>query len=97
MRKEDFDNLVRSVEQAGKIKKGKLKPGRVFRYDPLDIKGIRKKLNLSQSRFALLIGVSVNTLQNWEQGRRHPSGPAKALLKVATCNPRFVIEALQGK
>ncbi len=96
MKKEDFDILLESIKQAGEIKRGKLKPGRVFQYDPMDIKSLRKKLHLSQSQFALLIGVSVNTLQNWEQGRREPRGPAKALLRVASKHPEAVLEALQS-
>jgi putative transcriptional regulator len=51
-------------------------------------------MNVSQSEFAMMIGVSVRTLQNWEQGRRKPEGPAKALLHVASKNPKAVIEAL---
>ena len=78
MKKKDFDKLVVSVKQAGKIKRGKLKPSRVFRFKPADIKAIREKLGVSQSEFALMIGVSVSTLQNWEQGRRQPDGPARA-------------------
>ena len=96
MKKKDFDKLVASVKQAGKIKRGKLKPSRVFRFKPADIKAIREKLSVSQSEFALMIGVSVSTLQNWEQGRRQPDGPARALLKVAAENPEAVAEALSA-
>ena len=94
MNEKDFDNLVASVKEAGKIKRGEMKPSRVKEFSPADIKAIRKKLNKSQSEFALMIGVSVSTLQNWEQGRRQPEGPARALLKVATENPEAVAEAL---
>lgn len=96
MKKKDFDKFVASVKQAGKIKRGKLKPSRVFRFKPADIKAIREKLGVSQSEFALMIGVSVSTLQNWEQGRRQPDGPARALLKVAAENPEAVAEALSA-
>ena len=61
---------------------------------PADIKSIRLKLGKSQSEFALMIGVSLATLQNWEQGRRIPEGPARALLKVAADNPKAVADAL---
>ena len=54
------------------------------------------KLHASQVTFAHMIGVSVDTLQNWEQGRRKPEGPALALLKVAEANPETVIEALHA-
>jgi len=96
VKKKDFDKLVASVKQAGKIKRGKLKPSRVFKFKPADIKAIREKLGVSQSEFALMIGVSVSTLQNWEQGRRQPDGPARALLKVAAENPEAVAEALSA-
>lgn len=94
MRERDFQNLVRSVRQAGQIRRGRLKPARVFTFRPADIKSIRLKLGKSQSELALMIGVSLATLQNWEQGRRLPEGPARALLKVAADNPKAVAEAL---
>ena len=94
MRKKDFDKLAASVKQARKIKRGKLKPSRLFVFKPADIKAIRERLGKSQSQFALMIGVSISTLQNWEQGRRQPEGPARALLKVAAENPEAVVEAL---
>ena len=96
MKKRDFEKLVASVKQAGKIKRGKMKPSRVSRFKPADIKAIREKLGVSQSEFALMIGVSVSTLQNWEQGRRQPDGPARALLKIAAENPEAVAEALSA-
>ena len=96
MKKRDFDKLVSSVRQAGQIKRRKLKPSRVFRFKPADIKAVRERLGVSQSKFALMIGVSVSTLQNWEQGRRRPEGPARALLKVAAENPEAVAEALSA-
>jgi putative transcriptional regulator len=73
-----------------------MKPSRVYTFKPTEIKSIRSKLGKSQSEFALMIGVSVATLQNWEQGRRTPEGPAKALLKVAAQNPEAVAEALSA-
>ena len=94
MRRDEFDQLAESVRQAGKIRRGELKPTRVFKYQPTDIKAIRLKLGKSQSEFALMIGVSISTLQNWEQGRRSPGGPAQALLKVAEHDPEAVAEAL---
>ena len=94
MKNDDFNNLVNSIKQAGRIKKGQLKPSRTFEFSPLDVKAIRNKLDKSQSEFALMIGVSVSTLQNWEQGRRKPDGPARALLKVASENPEAVSKAL---
>lgn len=94
MNKKEFEKLVASVKQAGKIKRGEIKASRVVDLKPMDIRKVRKKLNLSQSEFALMIGVSLSTLQNWEQGRRRPEGPAQALLRVAASNPKAVIDAL---
>ncbi len=89
-----FNRLSQSIKQAGKIKRGKMKPARTRTFQPADVRAIRSKLGKSQNEFALLIGVNVATLQNWEQGRRRPEGPAQALLKIAARNPSAVAEAL---
>lgn len=94
MKQKDFDRLVASVKQAGGIRRQQLKPGRVTEFRPEDVRAIRGKLEKSQEEFALMIGVSVATLQNWEQGRRRPEGPARALLRVAAKNPQAVAKAL---
>jgi putative transcriptional regulator len=65
-------------------------PGRIVTSPP--ISEIRERMDLSQSEFANLLGVSVRTLQEWEQGRRMPSGPARALLKIAHKNPKALLE-----
>ena len=96
MNKKNFEKLVKSVKQAGRIKRGELRPSRTFRFEAEDVKSIRARLGKSQSEFALMIGVSVSTLQNWEQGRRQPDGPARALLRVAAKNPEAVAEALSA-
>ena len=59
---------------------------------PRDVPTFRQRTGLSQSAFAALLGVSVRTLQDWEQGRRHPTGPALALLRVADRHPRALVE-----
>jgi putative transcriptional regulator len=96
MNEQDFANLVEGIKQAGEIRRGVREPGRVIEFSPLDIKEIRQKLDKSQREFAMMIGVSVGTLQNWEQGRRRPVGPARALLKVAAEHPEAVREALEA-
>ena len=96
MNKRDFNNLVQSVKEMKLILKGKLKPARVTKFDPISIKSIRQKLHQSQSEFAFMIGVSSSTLKNWEQGTREPEGPAKALLTVAQNNPKAVYQALHA-
>ncbi len=54
-------------------------------------KEIREKLNLSQDEFSILLGVRVRTLQDWEQGRRKPSGPARSLLRIAKKHPEVFL------
>lgn len=97
MKKELFNELLESLTQVKEIRSGKKKPSRFFVYDPMDIKRIRTRLHASQSQFAMMIGVSRATLQNWEQGRRRPDGPAQALLRVADKRPDAVLEALQAR
>ena len=94
MRKSAFEELKESVRQAGQIKRSERRASRRTIYKPADIRGIRERLGLSQSRFAMLIGISVSTLQNWEQGRRVPDGPAQMLLRVADRHPDALLDAL---
>jgi putative transcriptional regulator len=94
MKKNDFNKLIESIKQAGQIKHGHRTPSRVFQYRVPSIRLIRAKLHVTQTDFALMLGVSARTLQNWEQGRREPDGPAKALLTIADKNPKAVLEAL---
>ena len=94
MKKALFEELLESVREAGRIRRGQAKPARVFYFTPTDVKAIRARLGKSQSQFALMIGVSLATLQNWESGRAKPEGPAQVLLKVIEQNPRSVIRAL---
>ena len=94
MKDSDFSKLTKSIVQAGKIRGGTMRPSRSMTFNSADVRKVRKKLGKSQSEFALMIGVSVATLQNWEQGRRKPEGPAQALLKIASVDPEAVVEAL---
>ena len=96
MKEEHFSKLVASIKEAGEIKAGLKKPSRKYEIKPPEIKMVREKLRVSQKEFAMMIGVSTRTLQNWEQGRRKPVGPAKALLKIAAKNPKAVLEALHS-
>lgn len=64
---------------------------------PEQVKAIRYRLNQSQAEFALMIGVSLATLQGWEDGRHRPDGPAVALLRVAARNPKIVAKTLVGR
>jgi putative transcriptional regulator len=77
------------LEGIREIKRGEV--GRVTTFPP--VAETRARVGLSQSEFARLLGVSVRTLQEWEQGRRSPSGPARMLLTIAHKNPRALLEA----
>ncbi len=61
---------------------------------PDEVKAIRYKLKQTQAGFALMMGVSVTTLQAWEEGRHRPEGPAEALLRVAAKSPKTVVKIL---
>lgn len=76
------EELSQSSREAGRIGRAEAKPSRVFAYDAIDIRKLGKSLDVSQADFAHMIGGSKGTLQNREQGRRHPRGPARALLRV---------------
>lgn len=91
-----FAELLESVKEMDAIHKGKKKPSRVFEFPEPEVKTIREKTGLSQTQFARLIGVSKRTLENWEQGRRHPTGPAKALLKILDVDPQGAVRALHN-
>jgi putative transcriptional regulator len=94
MKKELFDELLESVKEAAAIERGARAPSRKFEIrNGSDVSRVRAKLHLSQTKFASLMGISEDTLQNWEQGRRKPSGPAKVLLRVAATHPAALLEA----
>jgi len=98
MDKQLFDDLVQSLHQAIAISRGEMPPSRVFVVEPdaPDARTAREKTGLSQRDFARLLRVSPKTLQNWEQRRRTPSGPAAALLTLAARAPKVVLETLHA-
>jgi putative transcriptional regulator len=92
MRQDLFDELIESVAQMKGIQAGRRRPSRVTRAADLlgqdvDVAALRARFRLSQAKFAALLGINKDTLQNWEQGRRTPQGPAKVLLRVAAAYP----------
>lgn len=89
-----FERLTASMTQMNEIAEGSRQPSRTFHIDAMKIKEIRQASGLSQAKFAALISVNVDTLRNWEQGRRSPTGPAKALLRAIANDPLHVISAL---
>jgi putative transcriptional regulator len=82
-----FEELVASVQEGADILRGKTSPSRTFHVKTPDVQRIRARYNLSQNKFAELLGISPSTLRNWEQGRRTPVGPARVLLQIADNNP----------
>ncbi len=100
MRKELFDELVDSVKEGMAILRGEMEPSRVFvveKKDKPDVKSIRSKFGISQAEFAAMMGISVRTLENSEQGHRTPKGPARVLLKVAEAHPEVVWDVVRPK
>ena len=95
MKEELFEELVASVREGGAILQGKARPTRAFVLEGPNIKQIRVRYGLSQGQFAVLLGISVATLRNWEQGRRTPEGPARVLLQVAATHPDALWDAVR--
>lgn len=97
MRRDLFDQLLESVKEMKEVQAGRRKPARVTRSEDLlktgtpDVAALRASFRLSQAKFAALLGISVNTLQNWEQRRRQPEGPARVLLRVAAAHPEALL------
>lgn len=89
-----FGELLESVREGGAILRGERQASRSFVAEASGVRAIRERTSLSQSEFATLIGVSVKTLQNWEQDRRRPTGPAAALLQIISHEPLLAIRAI---
>ena len=94
MRKELFDQWLASVKQTAATGRNGAKSSRVLVLNKKNkVARVRARLGLSPSRFAALLGISVETLRHWEEGRRQPTGAARVLLKVAARHPRIVLKA----
>jgi putative transcriptional regulator len=86
-----FDDLVASIKEAGAIKKrNEIKASRVTELELPDIKEVREKTGLTQAEFAARLHISARTLQNWEQGRRYPTGPAATLIRILDAHPSLI-------
>jgi len=96
MKEQLFSELMESVRQGGKILKVKMLPSREYDFSTPDVKAIREKYGLSQTKFAKLLGISPATLRNWEQGRRKPEGPARILLFIADKHPEAVLDTVHS-
>jgi putative transcriptional regulator len=95
MDEELFAELEASLKEGMGILRGEAQPSRTFAFEPPDVKAIREDLHFTQQQFAGLLGISVRTLQNWEQGRRAPEGPARVLLMVAAKYPKAVLDTVR--
>ena len=93
--------LIASLDQALAYARGGHVPGirvthvQVNRPAPVDVRGVRQTLGLSQTRFAMRFGFTPATIRNWEQGRTQPDGPARVLLAVIAHHPEAVEDALR--
>ncbi len=97
MDNEHFEKLLKGVREMKRHAAGRAVRGaRVTKVNEPDVRAIRLAADISQTQFAALIGVNVRTLQNWEQRRTRPSGPARVLLKIVASNPKSAIEALHS-
>lgn len=89
-----FEQLLARVRRSAGIAHGRRPAARALAFNALAVKKLRGRTRLSQPEFAVLLGVELSTLRNWEQGRREPTGPARALLRAISNDPENVIRAL---
>ena len=89
-----FNLMLANVRQVSARARSRRRPTRPDEIDALTIKRLRAWTQLSQPEFARLLGVELSTLRNWEQGRREPTGPARALLWAICSDPEPVLRAL---
>ena len=89
---EMFNELLESVRQGKDILKGERTATRRFYVNEINVSQLRSRFELTQNKFAQMLGISVSTLRNWEQGRRKPEGPARVLLQIADLHPEAVLE-----
>jgi putative transcriptional regulator len=96
MARKAFDAIAGGLHDAIANARGHKGRGRIrrVRIPDVDVGAVRARLGLSQEEFATAFGVSIGTVRNWEQGRRRPEGPARALLAVIDRAPRLVMQAL---
>jgi putative transcriptional regulator len=96
MKKSDFEKLLAGLQEAGEFLRGGKLKGRVHIPDAINVTKIRAKTGLSLEDFASKIGISLETLRNWEDGRRVPDGPAQVLLARINKDPEIVRRTLKS-
>lgn len=92
--KSAFDQLMTGLDEVEAFLAGEQKGFKVHVPDQIDVKSIRNKLKMTQSRFSATFGFSLDAIKHWEGGRRRPEAPARTLLTVIEKNPVAVISAL---
>ncbi len=96
-KKSTGEHLIESMQQANAWARGENVPGmRVLIPEAYDVRRMRTRMKLSQKEFAARFGFSLDSIQNWEQGRRIPDGPARTLLAVIAHEPKAVERALRA-
>ena len=96
MDKDTFAELMASTLEMDDIVQGKKSASRRFEFPDPEVKTIREHLGVSQDKFAMILGVSKRTVENWEQGRRRPTGPARSLLRIVEADPEHALRALRA-
>ena len=91
-----FESIIRGLEEAIEYSQGKKIEVRKFYPEPVNVKSIRQKTELTQEEFAAAFGISVATLRHWERGDRKPQGPALVLLNLVRKSPETVLHVLNG-
>ena len=87
-----YKNIKTGLEEAIKYSKGLKSIGKEFSPVPIDVKGLRKRLKMSQTEFAESFGISLGTLRHWERGDRNPQGPALILLNLVAKEPGVILK-----
>ncbi|MFC3122939.1 NadS family protein [Agaribacter flavus] len=92
---DEFESIKQGLHEAIKFAEGDVKKATVHKFEPIDVKRVRSRVDMSQSEFAATFGISLGTLRHWERGDRVPRGPALVLLNVLEKDPQAVIRALR--
>jgi putative transcriptional regulator len=96
MSKKAFDKIAAGLNEALEIARGDAKPARLYVPAQVNVREIRKKLNLSQDDFAAEFGFTINQIRDWEQGRTRPLGGLRAYLMLINSDPKAVSQLLRN-
>lgn len=92
-----FDSLGKGLEEAIDFAEGKRINARVYSPSPIDLKALRKQINMTQEEFAATFGIGLGTLRHWERGDRKPKGAALVLLNLVQKDPTGILDILYRK